>query len=89
VQYTTWQDIDFEKQELHIRAKLDVGFTPKNHEKRSVPIPGSLVKLLKERKKTGTGTRFRSGWGFSLPAVESRCIRGCVSYGPVRKLIKK
>ena len=46
VQYASWQDIDFEKLEFHVRAKKDVGFTPKNHERRSVPMPASLVALL-------------------------------------------
>jgi len=50
-QYTSWTDIDFERKEFHIRPKQDVGFTPKNHEKRTVPMPDSLVRLLKERKK--------------------------------------
>jgi integrase/recombinase XerD len=51
VQYGTWQDIDFEKMEFHIRPKKDMHFTPKNHEKRSVPMPASLVSLLQERRK--------------------------------------
>jgi integrase/recombinase XerD len=51
VQYAAWQDVDFEKMEFHVRAKKDVGFTPKNHERRSVPMPASLVALLKERRK--------------------------------------
>jgi hypothetical protein len=38
--------------EFHVRQKQDVGFVPKNHEKRTVPIPASLVVLLKRRKKT-------------------------------------
>jgi integrase len=46
-----WQDVDLHKAELHIRAKPDVGFTLKSHESRSVPMPASLVQVLKERKK--------------------------------------
>jgi integrase len=52
VQYATWPDVDFERMEFHVRQKQDVGFTPKNHEKRTVPIPASLVTLLKKRKKS-------------------------------------
>jgi integrase len=58
VQYATWQDIDFEKIEFHVRPKKDVGFTPKNHEKRSVPMPQSLVGALKEYRKTAKHTRW-------------------------------
>jgi integrase/recombinase XerD len=58
VQYASWQDIDFEKMEFHVRAKKDVGFTPKNHERRSVPIPASLVALLKNWKKRAPHPRW-------------------------------
>ena len=58
VQYATWQDINFEKMEFHVRAKKDVGFTPKNHETSAVPIPKSLVALLKERKKNAPHSRW-------------------------------
>lgn len=58
VQYSTWQDINFEKMEFHIRPKKDVGFTPKNHEKRSVPMPASLVADLKKYRKRAANTRW-------------------------------
>jgi integrase len=57
-QYASWTDIDFERKEFHIRPKQDVGFTPKNHEKRTVPMPDSLVNLLKERKKNAPHSRW-------------------------------
>jgi integrase len=57
-QYASWTDIDFERKEFHIRPKQDVGFTPKNHEKRTVPMPDSLVRLLKERKKNAPHSRW-------------------------------
>jgi integrase/recombinase XerD len=58
VQYASWQDIDFEKMEFHVRAKKDVGFTPKNHERRSVPMPASLTSLLKNWKKRAPHPRW-------------------------------
>lgn len=58
VQYATWQDIDFDKMEFHVRAKKDVGFTPKNHEKRSVPMPASLVALMKKYRRNPANTRW-------------------------------
>jgi integrase len=51
VMFASWQDIDFSRGIYHIRAKPDVGFTPKKHESRDVKIPTDLVKLLQERKK--------------------------------------
>jgi integrase/recombinase XerD len=58
VQFATWPDVDFERMEFHIRQKQDVGFTPKNHEKRTVPIPANLVALLKQRKKNAPHSRW-------------------------------
>ena len=58
VQYATWQDIDFEKMEFHVKAKKDVGFTPKNHETRKVPMPESLVALMKKYRKNPANTRW-------------------------------
>jgi integrase/recombinase XerD len=51
VTYAAWDDIDFDKKTYHVRAKLDAGFSPKNHEDRIIPIPTSLVEELKHRKK--------------------------------------
>jgi integrase/recombinase XerD len=49
VTFAAWQDIDFSKATFHIRRKEDVGFTPKTHESRTVPLPEPLVRLLRER----------------------------------------
>ncbi len=51
VMYAAWQDIDFARGIYHIRAKTDVGFTPKKHASRDVKMPTELVELLKKRKK--------------------------------------
>jgi len=51
VMYAAWQDIDFARGLYHIRAKSEVGFTPKKHESRDVKMPTELVELLKTRKK--------------------------------------
>jgi integrase/recombinase XerD len=51
VTFAAWNDIDFAKREYHIRRKEDVGFTPKSHESRTVPLPVSLVDALKARRK--------------------------------------
>src|SRR5262249_8281611 len=49
VAFAAWQDIDFDKGLYHIRRKEDVGFTPKRHESRTVPLPASLLAMLKKR----------------------------------------
>jgi integrase/recombinase XerD len=58
VTFAAWADIDFTNGEYHIRRKPDVGFTPKSHESRSVPLPTSLVKELKERRKAMPDARW-------------------------------
>lgn len=58
VTFASWQDVDWAKGEYHIRKKLDVGFTPKSHESRSVPLPKSLLKLLKERREKAQDKRW-------------------------------
>jgi len=50
VTFAAWDDIDFEKKTYHVRAKADAGFSSKKHEDRIIPIPTSLVELLKARK---------------------------------------
>jgi integrase/recombinase XerD len=52
VTFAAWQDINWTKKEYHVRRKEDVGFTPKNHESRTIPIPDSLISELKKREKT-------------------------------------
>jgi integrase len=51
VMYATWKDIDFARGLYHIRAKTDVGFTPKKHESRDVKMPTELVEMLRKRQK--------------------------------------
>lgn len=58
VTYAAWSDIDFDKKTYHIRGKKDVGFSLKNHESRVVPMPDSLIELLKLRKKNAPDPRW-------------------------------
>ncbi|MGH9725397.1 MAG: tyrosine-type recombinase/integrase, partial [Candidatus Acidiferrales bacterium] len=58
VTYAAWNDIDFDKKTYHVRRKEDVGFTPKSHESRTIPLPDSLVALLKERRKKASHERW-------------------------------
>ena len=46
-----WSDIDFTHRMHTVQAKPEWGFTVKNHEARSIPLPAELVAMLKERQK--------------------------------------
>lgn len=58
VTFAAWNDIDFTKSTYQVRRKEDVGFTPKSHESRTVPLPASLVAMLKERRKNPAHPRW-------------------------------
>lgn len=51
VTFASWNDINWTKSEFHVRKKDDVGFFPKSHESRTVPLPKSLLEMLKARRK--------------------------------------
>jgi integrase len=51
VTFAAWNEIDFDKKTYHVRRKEDVGFTPKSHESRTIPLPDSLIALLRTRRK--------------------------------------
>jgi integrase len=55
VSFAAWADIDFEARKYTVRRKPEVGFTPKSHESRSVPLPASLAKALLARRKNAEG----------------------------------
>jgi integrase len=58
VRFAAWADINFDKGTYTIRSKLEAGFTVKNHESRTVPLPSSLVALLKAHRKSHPNTRW-------------------------------
>ena len=58
VTYASWADIDFNKRKFYVRRKEDVGFTPKSHESRTIPLPGPLVELLKKRREKAPHKRW-------------------------------
>lgn len=58
VTYAAWSDIDFDQKTYHVRRKEDVHFTPKSHESRTIPLPDSLVVLLKARRKNAPHDRW-------------------------------
>ena len=60
VQYATWRDIDLKNLRYTVtgEGKADVGFVPKNHEERSVPLTTELGSLLTEYKKHAPSERW-------------------------------
>jgi integrase/recombinase XerD len=58
VTFAAWNDIDFDKKTYHVRRKEDVHFTPKSHESRTIPLPDSLIALLKARLKNAPHERW-------------------------------
>lgn len=58
VTFAAWNDIDFKAHTYHVRKKDDVGFTPKSHESRTIELPASLIRELKERREKHPNDRF-------------------------------
>ena len=58
VTFAAWSNINFDRKEYTVRSKQDVGFTVKNHEARTVPLPDSLIKLLELRKANAPDERW-------------------------------
>lgn len=56
-EYATWRDVDFEERTYTVREKLDMGFTPKDKEEGSIPIPDLLVQLLRARRERCSNSR--------------------------------
>jgi integrase/recombinase XerD len=55
--YATWRDVDFNGRTFQVREKLDLKFTPKDKEEGKIPIPDSLVELLRARRKRHPNSR--------------------------------
>jgi integrase len=55
--FAVWKDVDFNGKSFKVSEKLDLGFTPKDKEEGSIPIPDSLVSLLKTRRERYPDTR--------------------------------
>ena len=55
--FAVWKDVDFNGKSFKVSEKLDLGFTPKDKEEGSIPIPDSLVALLKTRRERYPDTR--------------------------------
>jgi integrase/recombinase XerD len=58
VMFAAWQDIDFQWGIFHVTEKKADGFTIKDREERSIPIPSSLIEALKQRFEKRTHQRW-------------------------------
>jgi len=58
VMYATWDDIDWDKKEYRVTAKPEVGFEPKSHEERSVPLDDDMLRELREHSKNPAHPRW-------------------------------
>jgi integrase len=58
VMYASWGDIDFGAKEYTVQAKPDVGFEPKDHETRRIPLSDDMVKTLKQRSENSQHPRW-------------------------------
>jgi integrase/recombinase XerD len=60
VQFATWNDLNLETLRYTVtgEGKGDVGFVPKSHESREVPLTTELADLLKKRRKTAASKRW-------------------------------
>ena len=60
VQYATWKDLDLKGLRFTVsgEGKSDVGFVPKNHEERQVPLTTELGSLLADHKKHALSDRW-------------------------------
>jgi integrase len=47
----TWSDIEWKSGKIGVSPKVEMGFTPKNYEERSVPVPRALIDALKAHQK--------------------------------------
>ncbi len=55
ITYAAWADINFDKKTHTARGKPDVGFTVKNHESRTIPIPSQRLSSRAGRPTPAAG----------------------------------
>lgn len=65
VEFACYSDINFEDHTVSVRVKPEFGFKPKDAEEREVPVPDSLLKALRERRRIYADARliFPNGGG--------------------------
>lgn len=51
VVHAHWEDVDFTAKTYDVREKPAMRFQPKDHEERTIPLPGYLVEMLREHRQ--------------------------------------
>jgi integrase len=74
VMFASWSDVDLRTGRFTIRKKPDVGFYPKSHESRTVPLPDSVV-------ATRTTTAVA---GYSRASTASLTVTSCAASNSLR-----
>jgi integrase/recombinase XerD len=57
VQYACWSDVDLHRKTYTVTEHLDLGYKPKDSEEGTIPIPESLIEILKKRRAHYPKTR--------------------------------
>jgi integrase/recombinase XerD len=75
VRYATWADIDFAAGTVTVRAKPKLGFTPKDRDERTVPLPNSLIDRLRQRRRLYPDAMYIFGDGHNRLPYPLRRLR--------------
>ncbi len=94
VQFATWRDINWATKMFEIREKLDLGFTPKDSEEGDIPVPDSLIEMLKARRKRVSGrlifpTAAGKPNGHLLRTLKKVALRAGMNCGYCRRTTKE
>jgi integrase len=65
--HVQWSDVNLHKKTLLVRSKPDWGFSIKDKEERSLPIPDDLIALLERYKAENKGQLFITGTSGNKP----------------------
>jgi integrase len=66
-----WADFDLARHRVHVTAKPEYGFLPKDWEERTVPLTREVVEILKRHPAVqGCPVVFRSPQGDPLKTVQ-------------------
>jgi integrase/recombinase XerD len=95
VMFASWKDLDFAREEFHVRRKPDVGFTPKSHESRTIPIPTNFAAMLKAASKTPKHPRWifvardSKPDGHALRKLKTLALRAGLNCGNCRTTLRR
>ncbi len=86
-QHACWQDVDLDRKTYTVTEHLDLHYQPKDKEEATIPIPDSLIEVLRKRRKRYPNTRLifpgTNGKpnGHLLRIIKSLALRAGVNCG--------